>query len=60
MIQAHYTPNGSPQIDQSEVGLVFADAKKVKKEVTVAAAINPQFRHSGRGQRSRGPRGASV
>ena len=27
MIQAHYTPNGSPQTDQSEVALVFADAK---------------------------------
>jgi Glycogen recognition site of AMP-activated protein kinase len=44
MIQAHYTPNGSPQVDQSEIGLVFTDAKQVKKEVYVAAAINPQFR----------------
>ena len=43
LIQAHYTPNGSPQIDQSEVGLVFADPAKVRKEVTVAAAINPGF-----------------
>jgi len=44
MIQAHYTPNGSPQVDQSEVALVFADEKKMKKEVTVAAAINFSFR----------------
>ncbi|HEX4143870.1 MAG TPA: redoxin domain-containing protein [Pirellulales bacterium] len=44
MIQAHYTPNGSPQVDQSEVALVFGDEKKVKKEVTVAAAINFTFR----------------
>ena len=43
MIQAHYTPNGSPQIDQSEVGLIFADTKQVKKEVTVVAAINHRF-----------------
>ena len=44
MIQAHYTPNGSPQVDQSEVGLIFADAKKVKKEVSEVAAINLRFR----------------
>jgi peroxiredoxin len=44
VLQAHYTPNGSPQVDQSEVGLVFGDAQKVRKEVTVAAAINFQFR----------------
>ena len=44
MLQAHYTPNGSPQVDQSEVALVFADAQKVKKEVTLTAAINFLFR----------------
>ncbi len=44
MMQCHYTPNGVAQSDQSEVGIVFADPKKVKKEVTVAAAINPQLR----------------
>ena len=44
VIQAHYTPNGSPQTDQSELGLVFADPKTVKKEMTVAAALNWQFR----------------
>jgi peroxiredoxin len=44
VIQAHYTPNGSPQTDQSELGLVFGDPKSVKKEMTVAAALNWQFR----------------
>ena len=43
MIQAHYTPNGVPQTDQSEVGLVFADAKGVKKEVTITVAVNTRF-----------------
>jgi hypothetical protein len=43
IIQAHYTPNGSPQADQSEVGLVFADRKSVKSEMKVAAALTWQF-----------------
>jgi hypothetical protein len=43
VIQAHYTPNGSPQSDLSEVGLVFADPKEVKKEMFVAAALNFKF-----------------
>jgi len=43
IIQAHYTPNGSPQTDQSELGLVFADPKSVKSEMTVAAALSWQF-----------------
>ena len=30
IIQAHYTPNGTPQTDQSEVGLVFADPAKAR------------------------------
>jgi hypothetical protein len=44
IIQAHYTPNGSPQTDQSDVGLVFAEPQAVKREMTVAAALNWQFR----------------
>ncbi len=43
VIQAHYTPNGRAQQDQSEVGLVFADPKTVKKEFTVAAVLNFRF-----------------
>jgi hypothetical protein len=44
IIQAHYTPNGTPQTDQSEVGLVFADPASVKREMKVGAAFNFQFR----------------
>jgi peroxiredoxin len=44
IIQAHYTPNGTPQTDQSEVGLVFADPASLRREMQVAAALNFQFR----------------
>ena len=44
IIQAHYTPNGTPQTDQSEFGIVFADPKEVKREFEVGYAINWQFR----------------
>ncbi len=44
VIQAHYTPNGTPQTDQSEIGLVFADPASVKREMKVGAALNFQFR----------------
>lgn len=43
ILQAHYTPNGSPQTDQSEVGIVWADPKEVKKEMIVGAALNFRF-----------------
>jgi peroxiredoxin len=43
ILQAHYTPNGAPQIDQSEVGIVWADPKEVKKEMIVGAALNFRF-----------------
>ena len=43
IIQAHYTPNGTSQSDRSEVGLVLADLKEVKREMTVGAALNYQF-----------------
>ncbi len=44
LIQAHYTPNGTPQTDQSEVGIVFADPATVRREMKVGAALNWQFR----------------
>jgi hypothetical protein len=44
IIQAHYTPNGSEQFDQSEVGLVFADPKMIRKELSVQAGVNILFR----------------
>lgn len=43
IFQLHYTPNGSPQKDLSEIGIVFADPKDVKKEVIVSSAINAVF-----------------
>jgi peroxiredoxin len=44
VFQVHYTPNGTPQKDQSELGLVFVDAKTVKKEVGTWRAVNPRFK----------------
>lgn len=43
VFQVHYTPNGSPQTDISEAGLIFLDPKRVKKELDVEAALNWQF-----------------
>jgi peroxiredoxin len=42
--QLHYTPNGSEQIDQSSVGLLFTDAKNVKKSIEVGMSLNFLFR----------------
>jgi hypothetical protein len=36
----HYTPKGTPQTDRSEIGLVFADPKSIRKEMTAISAIN--------------------
>ena len=41
--QIHYTPNGKATTDRSEAAVVFADPKKVEKEVKVAAAMNFKF-----------------
>lgn len=38
IFQMHYTPNGSPQQDRSSVGLMFAPAKSIRKEVSTVAA----------------------
>jgi peroxiredoxin len=43
VFQMHYTPNGSEQIDQSEVGLVFDEPKNVRKELKMGAIVNFQF-----------------
>lgn len=40
VFQMHYTPNGTAQEDLSSVGLIFADPKKVKKEVVTQNASN--------------------
>ena len=44
MFQVHYTPRGIPQTDRSEIGLVFADPKTIRKEMTAVAAINMDLR----------------
>lgn len=41
--QMHYTPNGSPQTDRSEVGLIFTDAENVEKEFVNQAGLNFRF-----------------
>lgn len=41
--QMHYTPNGSPQTDVSEVGLIFTDAENVEKEFINEAGLNFAF-----------------
>ncbi|MEX0641562.1 MAG: redoxin domain-containing protein, partial [Pirellulales bacterium] len=43
VMQAHYTPNGSEQTDQSYAGIVLADPKTVKHEISIHAAMNFRF-----------------
>jgi peroxiredoxin len=40
IIQCHYTPNGSEQVDQSIAGLIFADPATVKKQLLTQLCIN--------------------
>lgn len=42
-LQVHYTPNGTPQTDLSEAGLIFADPEEVRHEVRVQAGLNFAF-----------------
>jgi peroxiredoxin len=44
VLQIHYTPNGTEQIDSSELGIVFTDAKTVRKTIQMGAAVNMDFR----------------
>ena len=43
VFQLHYTPNGTAQEDQSCVGLVFADPKTVKQQVSTDKAATHNF-----------------
>jgi peroxiredoxin len=43
IFQVHYTPNGTATTDQSEAAVVFADPKKVEKEVRIIAGFNFRF-----------------
>ncbi len=40
MLQLHYTPRGTKQVDRSRIGLVFADPKAVHKELMSGMALN--------------------
>lgn len=44
VFQVHYTPIGTPQQDQSRVGMVFADPEEVKYEIRSISAVNSAFR----------------
>jgi len=44
VFQMHYTPTGEAQSDRSSVGLVFADATKVRRQVGTEKADNHAFR----------------
>ncbi|MDB4749591.1 redoxin domain-containing protein [Rubripirellula sp.] len=41
--QVHYTPNGTPQKVQSQMGLVFADPKDVTHEIQTSSATERRF-----------------
>ena len=41
--QVHYTPNGSPQEDQSQVGLIYADPKTITHQVLTTEVNNHKF-----------------
>jgi peroxiredoxin len=43
VFQIHYTPDGSEKEDQSCLGLVFADPKSVRKEVSTQMAAYERF-----------------
>jgi hypothetical protein len=43
VFQMHYTPNGTEQLDQTSVGLVFADPQKVRNMMRADMAINVKF-----------------
>ncbi|QDT52880.1 Thiol-disulfide oxidoreductase ResA [Caulifigura coniformis] len=41
--QVHYTPNGTATLDQSKVGLIYADPATVTNEVVTTEAVNTRF-----------------
>jgi peroxiredoxin len=43
LFELHYTPNGSPQVDQTKVGLVLADPTKIEREVVTSELGNLRF-----------------
>ncbi len=43
VFQVHYTPVGTPQTDQSKLGLVFVDPAQVQREVKTTSAVQPRL-----------------
>ena len=43
IFQIHYTPIGSKQLDQSKLGLIFADPKDIKYEVSTTSSVGRQL-----------------
>lgn len=43
IFQVHYTPIGTPQTDQSHLGLVFTDAEKITHEIMTSSAVQTRF-----------------
>ena len=43
VLQLHYTPRGTRQVDRSRIGLVFADPATVHKELMSGMALNFRF-----------------
>jgi hypothetical protein len=41
LFQMHYTPNGTPQADRTQMGIVLADRQTVKYRVMGGAVANP-------------------
>ncbi|TWU56808.1 hypothetical protein Poly51_27250 [Rubripirellula tenax] len=44
IFQVHYTPTGSPQTDQSQLGILVIEADKVTHEIVTNSALNTSFR----------------
>lgn len=43
IFQMHYTPDGSPRVDRSRLGLWFTDESQVRDEVVTAMLVNSSF-----------------
>lgn len=44
IFQVHYTPIGTPEIDQSLLGIVLADPDSVTHEIVTTSAVQPRLR----------------
>ncbi len=43
IFQVHYTPIGTPQTDQSELGFIFVDEASVTHEIVTTSAVQPSL-----------------